>query len=163
MDTASLATTTSTAKLVFKVRELDASGEPDEVAYDDDYELSDVEVTIADYVQPTPVRVFQQAWEAMGGAYEVRQQLSLTSLPSVDKAVAEIAGFLGMYGCDGTDRVPAGGRTTHSLMMSGTVLGGHRTLVSARFIFDRDHGVQMEMAVRSQNADVAQLISESVG
>lgn len=65
-----------------------------------------------------------------------------------------------MQPAERTDRVPAK-RNKHVLYLSGNFIGDVPVLVRAR-MKQADQGVQMELTVRSTNADVSTLVASAI-
>jgi coatomer protein complex subunit gamma len=62
-----------------------------------------------------------------------------------------------MQACEGTDAVPPNARS-HTLLLSGTVVGDVQVLVRLSFGIDAQRNVAMKLAVRSESADVSEAI-----
>lgn len=65
--------------------------------------------------------------------------------------------ILGMQACEGSDAVPPNARS-HTLLLSGTVVGDAPVLVRLAFGIDASRSVAMKLAVRSESADVSEAI-----
>ena len=72
-------------------------------------------------------------------------------------AVEAVGRILGMQACEGTDAVPPNARS-HTLLLSGTVVGDVQVLVRLSFGIDAQRNVAMKLAVRSESADVSEAI-----
>ena len=76
---------------------------------------------------------------------------------SLQDAVEALGKILGMQACEGTDAVPPNARS-HTLLLSGTVVGDVQVLVRLSFGIDAGRNVAMKLAVRSESADVSEAI-----
>eukprot|EP00095_Tigriopus_kingsejongensis_P010714 maker-scaffold179_size282488-snap-gene-1.26 protein:Tk10714 transcript:maker-scaffold179_size282488-snap-gene-1.26-mRNA-1 annotation:"coatomer subunit gamma-2" len=148
--------------LKFVVKDCDpTSGEPDsEDGYPDDYVLEDLELAVSDYVQRAMKANFAAAWEELGATNELEDTYVLSSMKSLEEAVKTIVQFLGMQPCERSDKVPEG-KSSHTLLLAGVFRGGHDILVRAKLALSE--GVTMQLTVRSENADVSELITATVG
>ena len=111
--------TSMTAALKFTVKDCDpATGEPDsDEGYDDEYQLEDLEISVADYVQRVMKGNFGAAWEELGEENELEDTYSLP-FKTLDDAVKNIVMYLGLQPCERSDRVPEG-KNSHTLLLSG--------------------------------------------
>jgi len=143
--------------LKFKVKDVDASGQADEAGYEDEYQLEDVEIGVADYMKRSPCAAFKDDWEAMGADNEVVEVFSLSTMKTIKDAVLEIVDFLGMLPCDRTEKVSREDR--HVLLLSGTFVSGAAVLARIRMKADAGQGVSMELAVRSPDPSASSLLA----
>lgn len=144
--------------LKFVVKDVDeATGEPDEDGYEDEYQVEEVEVTAADYVRPAPTADFRNAWTTMVEPFEVREQFNLDAA-NLQDAVTGVVEKLGLSPCEGTHRV-ADGADQHDLLMSGLGMSGSPVLVRAALRFAAGKGCQMRMMVRSPDGELAAAIA----
>jgi len=152
---------TLTASLKFTVKDCDpTTGEPDtEEGYDDDYQLEDIDVTVADYVQRVMKGNFSSAWEEMGAENELEDTYSLASMKTLEEAVKNIVLYLGLQPCERSDKV-AEGKSSHTLLLSGVYRGGHEVLVRAKLALSE--GVAMQLTVRSENPSVSEVMATAV-
>jgi len=155
-------TATFSCKMKFIVKDCDPNtGEPDnEEGYQDEYELEDVEVNVADHVQKVMKASFGASWEEVGAENELEDTYAL-SMPSLEDAIKNIIQFMGMQPCERTERPPEG-KNTHVLLLSGVYRGGHDVLVRAKLAFN-DGGVAMQLTIRSSDSIVPQIIAQAVG
>merc|ERR1712178_5390 len=117
-----------TCQMKFEVKDVDeATGEPDEEGYEDEYQAEEIEVTAADYVRPQPTTDFRGAWTNMTDPFEVRESFNLEA-DSIQDAVSGIVEKLGLAACEGTQRV-ADGAEQHELLMAGLGMSGNQVLV----------------------------------
>lgn len=171
----------------FIVKDCDPNtGEADEDGYDDEYQLEGVELLTADYMTATYVPNFANAWEELGDEAEVIETYSLTAVagvkgefvsmssnlrdvelgltfptfPCSSAAVTNIISLLGMQICDDSASVKDRA-TTHTLLLSGTFVGGVPVLVRCRMAADTT-GVTLEVGVRSNSMAVSELIANAV-
>lgn len=144
--------------LRFRVKEIDPStGEAEEEGFEDEYQLEDVEVTPADYIKPSFVPNFRAAWDALPEDSEMVDDYGIGQRDSLQDAVEAVGRILGMQACEGTDAVPPNARS-HTLLLSGTVVGDVQVVVRLAFGIDAGRNVAMKLAVRSESADVSEAI-----
>ncbi|KAJ3117113.1 coatomer subunit gamma [Phlyctochytrium bullatum] len=147
-----------------------ATGEPDEEGYDDEYLVEDLDLTLADYMQPTFITDFAKVWEDFSN--EVVETYSLTAVASVkgefvvtyfnfEAATAQVIEVLGMMPLDGTETVRERA-TTHALHLAGTFIGGVPVVVRCRMAFEAGSGVTMELGVRSGSVDISELVANAI-
>jgi len=148
------------ANLKFTVKDCDpATGEPDsEDGYDDDYQLEDIDVTVADNVSRVMKGNFGAAWEEIGADYELEDTFQLP-FKTMDEAVKNIVTYLGMQPCERSDKVPEG-KSSHTLLLSGMYRGGIEVLVRAKLALS--DGVAMQLTVRSQDQAVSEIMATAV-
>jgi len=151
---------TIAANLKFTVKDCDpATGEPDsDEGYDDEYQLEDIEVTVADHVQRVMKGNFAAAWEEIGAENELEDTFSLP-FKTIDEAVKNIVTYLGLQPCERSDKVTEG-RSSHSLLLSGVYRGGLEVLVKAKLALSE--GVAMQLTVRSEDASVSEIMATAV-
>ncbi|KAL9938250.1 hypothetical protein V8E36_002873 [Tilletia maclaganii] len=151
--------------LRFVSKEVDpASGEPEEEGYDDEYQTEDLELGVADYVAPRYAN-FTQEWDKLGkeGKPEATETFALTALDSLKTACSTLVDLLGMQPLGGTE-LPMSA-SVHTLQLAGTVAtgsssgkGGVAVLARCRMTFEEGEGVNMELAVRAEDAAAVELI-----
>merc|ERR1712137_191726 len=142
--------------LKFTAKEIDPStGEPDATGFEDDYQLEEVEVTIADYmsvwVSPNP----QALWDQVGEENQVVEKYALNSFKSLEQACKEIAEFLHMSPCGQTHYQPGvSSKSKHLLFLSGKFMGSVDVVARSRMKLNPNGGVAMELTVRSTNEEI---------
>ncbi|OAQ68640.1 coatomer subunit gamma [Pochonia chlamydosporia 170] len=148
--------------LKFTSKEIDPStGEPEDTGYDDEYEVSEFDVSGSDYIVPTFASNFSHLWEQIGASgEEAEETLQLSGMKSIADATEQLAKALSLQPLEGTD-VPVN-QSTHTLKLLGkTVLGG-RVVASVRMAFSSKSGVTTKITVRSEEENVAALVIASV-
>lgn len=131
-----------------------------------DFQLEDLEVTLADQVRGIGNRGldFGVAWDAgvEKGYSKLEETFALgPSVTSLEGAIQSLTGFLGLDAVDRTSRVQAGA-ASHNLLLSGIFRGGKEVLARARLALS-DNQVTMQLSVLCPDPDVAELIISSVG
>jgi len=151
---------TISATLKFTVKDCDpTTGEPDsDEGYSDDYQLEDIDISVSDYVQRVMKGNFGPAWEELGEENELSDTFSLP-MKTLDEAVKNIVLFLGLQACERSDKVPEG-KSSHTLLLSGLFRGGVEVLVKAKLALS--DGVAMQLTVRSEDANVSELMTTAV-
>merc|ERR1712002_960090 len=152
--------TTIAANLKFTVKDCDPNtGEPDsDEGYDDEYQLEDIEIAVADYVQRVMKGNFGAAWEELGQENELEDTFSLP-FKTLEEAVKNIVVYLGLQPCERSDKVPEG-KSSHTLLLSGVFRGGHQVLVRAKLALS--DGVAMQLTVRAEDGMVAEIMTTAV-
>ncbi|KAJ3045274.1 Coatomer subunit gamma-2 [Rhizophlyctis rosea] len=155
-------TATFSNTMKFLVKDCDPNtGEADEEGFEDEYELEDMDVTMADYVLPSFIVDFKRSWEEIGGDNEIVETYALTNSASIRAAVTQIIDCLGMQPLESTNNVPDRA-TTHTLLLAGIFIGGVPVVARCRMAFEPSSGVTMELAVRSSDALVGQKIANAI-
>lgn len=153
---------TISSTLKFTVKDCDPStGEPDsDEGYADEYVLEDLDLSVADYVQRLMKGNFPAAWEELGATNELEDTYALTSMKTLEEAIKSITQFLGLQPCERSEKVPEG-KSSHTLVLAGVFRGGHEVLVRAKLALS--DGVTMQLTVRSEDPDVSELITSTIG
>ncbi|OWM83814.1 coatomer subunit gamma-2-like [Punica granatum] len=148
--------------LRFIVKEVDPStGETDDDGVDDEYQLEELEVVAADYMQKVGVSNFLNAWENMNPDSERIDEYGLGQRESLADAVNAVINLLGMQPCEGTGVVPSNSRS-HACLLSGVFIGNVKVLVRLSFGIDGQKEVAMKLAVRSDDESISNAIHEIV-
>jgi len=153
---------TMSPTLKFIVKDCDPNtGEPDsDEGYADEYVLEDLEVSMCDFVQRAMKGNFSAAWEEMGAENELEDTYALSSMKTLEEAVKNIIQYLGLQPCERSDKIPEG-KSSHALLLAGVFRGGIEVLVRAKLALS--DGVNMQLTVRSQDPDVSELITATIG
>ncbi|XP_076343062.1 coatomer subunit gamma-2-like isoform X2 [Tachypleus tridentatus] len=150
--------------LKYLVKDCDPNiGEADEEGYEDEYILEDLEVTVTDHVQKTVKPNFAAAWEELGPDNELEDTFALTSMKTMEESIKNIIQFVGMQPCEQSDKAPEG-KNAHTLFLAGVYRGGHDVLVRAKLALgSSSEGVTMNLAVRSMDPNVSEVIASAIG
>mmetsp|Transcript_33383 Transcript_33383/g.72991 ORF Transcript_33383/g.72991 Transcript_33383/m.72991 type:complete len:928 (-) Transcript_33383:127-2910(-) len=158
-DGAGALTGTFGAALHFLVKE-----DGDDLGYEDDYPVENVSITAGDYMFPRALQAgqFKSVWEQLSAqGVESTEKLSL-SFKTLETAVDYIIATLNMEPCDKTGKVEAGVRG-HTLLLSGTFLGGHSVLVKALVGLAPNQGcVALKISCRAKSAAVCEVITHAL-
>lgn len=170
--------------LKFTSKEIDpTTNEPEETGYDDNYEVSDFDLSGSDYVIPTFASSFAHVWEQVGAqgeeAEETLQLSGMKSIPGMSgspttgtrhqeeilivkstEATEQLAKALSLQPLEGTD-VPVN-QTTHTLKLLGKTVNGGRVVANVRMAYSSKTGVTTKITVRSDEEGVAALVVGSV-
>ncbi|KAG0045986.1 coatomer subunit gamma [Gryganskiella cystojenkinii] len=145
---------TFTNELKFIVKDCDPqTGEPDEEGFEDDYQVEEVSLAIADFVLPSYIPSFNKAWEELGQEYEVVETLALTTSPGLQEACKDLIALLGMQALENSGTVQ--GSNVHTMVLSGIFIGGIRVLARCRMTYDSATGVTLQLAIRSASEEVS--------
>ncbi|KAG5965589.1 hypothetical protein E4U57_003867 [Claviceps arundinis] len=158
----SMPITTFTNILKFTSKEIDPSnGEPEESGYDDEYEVSEFDLSGSDYIVPTFASNFSHIWEQIGASgEEAEETLQLSSMKSIADATEQLAKALSLQPLEGTD-VPVN-PSTHTLKLLGKTVHGGRVVANVRMAYSSKSGVTTKITVRSEEENVAALVIASV-
>lgn len=146
------------ATLRFTVKE-----DGDDLGYEDDYPVEAVCITTGDYMFPRPLQQgqFKSVWEQLSAqGVETTQKLSL-NFKSLEAAVEAIIGTLNMEPCDKTGKVEPGVRG-HTLLLSGTFLGGQMCLVRALVGMDPDRGCVAKLSCKAKSQEVCDAVTRAL-
>jgi len=148
-------------KMKFLVKDCDPNtGEAyDDDGYDDEYELEDCEITVADHVMKVPEASFATSWENLGKENELEDTFRLSSVDGLQDSVTEIIKHFGMHACERTDKV-GDGKVTHTLLLAGVYRGGHNVLARAKLVYKDD--VTMQLTVRSTDMVASMVVKSAV-
>jgi coatomer protein complex subunit gamma len=151
-----------TNTLKFIVKDCDpTTGEPDDAGYQDEYQVEDVDLLICDYIRPTYTSNFDQEYQSLeeGEAIETLA-LDREKAPSLQAACTALIDLVGMQPLDdtATPRNP----NVHTLLLAGTFLTGEMVLARCRMTFNASSGVAFEMAIRSQDTVVSQIVLSAI-
>ncbi|KAI8880513.1 Coatomer, gamma subunit [Backusella circina FSU 941] len=157
-DPEELANVSFTNTLRFIVKDCDpTTGEADEEGYDDEYQVEDMEVSTNDYIRPMFVSNFAEEFEKLQ-ENEVIDTFALDKdkAPSLKAACTSIIDLLGMQALE--DSSLPKNNSVHSLLLAGTFLDGSKVLARCRMTFNANSGVAFELAVRSEDESVSQIV-----
>jgi coatomer subunit gamma len=153
------ATGTFSCTLKFIVKDVDeATGEPDEEGYEDEYQVDDIDLTAADFIRPTATPDFRNSWQTMAEPFEVREQMGLEAT-NLQDAVTGVVTKLGLAPCEKTQFVPDGADGSHDLLMSGMGMSGAPVLVRAALKSAPGKSCMMRMMVRSPDGELAAAVA----
>ncbi|VDN02569.1 unnamed protein product [Thelazia callipaeda] len=155
---------TFSATLKFKVCDIDpATGDfENDGSYDDIFVLEDVEITVADHVQPIARANFAVSWEQIGNEYENEDTYVLSTVHTLQDAVRELIKCIDLGPCERSDRVPEG-KSAHLLLLSGIFRSGNEILAKARLALDpTDKTVTLNFIVRSKDLAISEIIGSAV-
>ncbi|KFH42729.1 coatomer subunit gamma-like protein [Hapsidospora chrysogenum ATCC 11550] len=158
----SLPVSTFSNVLKFTSKEIDPStGEPEETGYDDEYEISEFDLSGSDYIIPTFASNFNHLWEQVGASgEEAEETLQLSGMKNIADATEQLAKALSLQPVDGTD-VPVN-QSTHTLKLLGKTVSGGRVVANVRLAYSSKTGVTTKITVRSEEESVAALVIAAV-
>ncbi|KAK6956176.1 hypothetical protein Daesc_001449 [Daldinia eschscholtzii] len=158
----SLPTATFSNILKFTSKEIDpTTNEPEETGYEDEYEVSDFDLSGSDYVIPTFAGNFNHVWEQVGAAgEEAEETMQLSGVSSIADATEQLIKALSLQPLEGTD-VPVN-QTTHQLKLLGKTVNGGRVVANVRMAYSSKSGVTTKIIVRSEEENVAAMVVASV-
>ncbi|KAI8992617.1 adaptin N terminal region-domain-containing protein [Pilobolus umbonatus] len=149
---------TFTNTLKFEVKDCDpTTGEADPEGYEDEYPVDDIDVSTSDYIRPLYVSNFEVEFQKLEENEVVNTfALDKEKAPSLKAACAFIIDLLGMQALEDTS-IPKNNRV-HTLLLAGTFLDGSKVLARCRMTFNANSGVAFELAVRSEDENVSQIV-----
>lgn len=181
----SIAVSTFTNVLKFTTKEIDpTTGEPEEIGYDDEYQVEDVDLSGADYVVPAFAGNFSHVWEQVGAAgEEAEATLALENVKTIvgasrlliiralqnivnhgvltcrTDATEQLAKALSLQPLEGTD-MPVN-NTTHTLKLYGKTVTGGRTAANVRMAASKS-GVTCKVTIRAEEEGFASIILSAI-
>jgi len=157
-EVAGAVTATIGSSLHFMLKE-----EGDDVGYEDDFSMESIPITTADYMFPraVPQGQFKSVWDQLGGA-GVEQTVKLVlNYKTLENAVEGVVSSLNMSACEKTEKVETGVRG-HTLLLSGTFLGGHMCCARVLVGIDPTHGCVAKMSVRCKLPEVCDAVGRAL-
>jgi len=137
--------------------------EGDDLGYEDDYPIENVKVTVGDYMYPKvlPQGQHKSVWEQLSSqGQEAQAKLSL-SFKTLEQAVDYLVFNLNMEPCDKTGKVEDS--RGHSLLLSGTFVGGNMALVKALVgMVPNQNCIACRITCRAKNSAVCNMIANSL-
>ncbi|KAI8391211.1 adaptin N terminal region-domain-containing protein [Radiomyces spectabilis] len=151
-----------TNTLKFVVKDCDpTTGEPDPEGYEDEYQVEDVEVLTSDYIRPTYISSFAEEWEPLAENEAIETfALDKEKAPSLKAACVAIMDLLGMQALEDT-ALPKSSNV-HTLLLAGIFVGGSKVLARCRMTFSNTTGVAFELAVRSDDTVISQIVLSAI-
>mmetsp|Transcript_6999 Transcript_6999/g.20637 ORF Transcript_6999/g.20637 Transcript_6999/m.20637 type:complete len:924 (-) Transcript_6999:83-2854(-) len=137
--------------------------EGDDLGFEDDYPVENIHITTGDYVFPITLQQgqFKSVWEQLAAqGVEATQKLVL-NFKNLDSAVDGIISTLNMEACDKTGKVEAGVRG-HTLLLSGTFIGGNSCLVRVLVGMDPSHGCVAKLSCRAKSQMVCDAVARAL-
>ncbi|KAJ2895075.1 coatomer subunit gamma [Coemansia aciculifera] len=146
--------------LRFIVKECDpATGEPEDDGFEDDYSLESVDLGPGDFMQATYIPESQALWEALAASESV-ESFALSSFASIEECVAKVCDLLSMCPLEGALKPKS--KAAHQAVFTGKWLGRAKTVARTRMTFQKGAGVTMELAVRSEDPAVSELVVSAI-
>ncbi|CAG8566045.1 9819_t:CDS:10 [Ambispora gerdemannii] len=146
--------------LKYIVKEFDpTTGKAEEQGYEDEYQafqVEDIDLLAGDYVLPTYLSDFITAWDQLGEDGQVVETFALTAMSSLQDACTKLISLLGMSDVENTATPQY--TSLHTLLLSGTFLGGIKVLAKSRMTYAPSSGVTMELKVRSQDIEISRFM-----
>ena len=144
--------------LKFIVKDVDPStGEADEHGYEDEYQLEDLEINVADFMVKWTPPDFDGLWAELAAAEIV--DTFVLPFKTITLAVQNVTAFLGLKPINKTEQVAAE-KKNHQLTLTGMFMGDKKVAVQAFFV--AKDKVIMELTVRSEDEAVSEIVASSV-
>mmetsp|Transcript_16169 Transcript_16169/g.48563 ORF Transcript_16169/g.48563 Transcript_16169/m.48563 type:complete len:878 (+) Transcript_16169:99-2732(+) len=155
-------TGTLSCTMKYEMKEIDSStGEPDEFGEEDEYQLEDIVISLSDYVTGRFCVNWNEEWEKHGEETQAIETFSFSSMRTLPDAVEQLLKLLALNPCDGSENVEAN-RQKHILYMAGVFVTGVPLVARVRMRLAPSGGTQMELAVRSPDPEVSQILVSSL-
>ncbi|KAJ2811845.1 coatomer subunit gamma [Coemansia furcata] len=148
--------------LRFVVKECDpATGEPEEGddGFEDDYSLEAADIGPGDFMQATYLPDSDALWEALAES-EAVETFALSSFTSIEECIASVSELLNM--CPLDNALAPRSKAAHKAAFTGKWLGQAKTIARTRMAFQKGAGVTMELAVRSEDPAVSELVVSAI-
>ncbi|KAJ2700272.1 coatomer subunit gamma, partial [Coemansia sp. IMI 209128] len=148
--------------LKFIVKECDpATGEPEEGddGFDDDYSLEAVDLGPGDFMLATYIPDSDTLWESLAESESV-ETFALSSFSSIEECVAKVCDLLNM--CPLDNALAPRSKAAHKAAFTGKWLGHAKTVARTRMAYQKGAGVTMELAVRSEDPAVSELVVSAI-
>ncbi|KAJ2238218.1 coatomer subunit gamma [Coemansia sp. RSA 1722] len=149
--------------LKFIVKECDpATGEPEEGddGFEDEYSLEATDISASDFMQATYIPDSHSLWETLGTDGEAIETFALASFDSIEECVTKVCDLLGMCPLEGALKPKS--KAAHQAVFTGRWLGRTRAVARTRMTYQKGAGVTMELAVRSEDRNVSELVVSAV-
>ncbi|KAJ2773551.1 coatomer subunit gamma [Coemansia nantahalensis] len=162
-DATEFPTATFGCTLKFVVKEIDpATGEPMEGddGFEDEYSLEAADLGAGDYMLATYIPDSHALWEALGADSEAVEVFALAAFDGIEACITSVAALLGMCPLDGALKPKS--KAAHQAVFTGKWMGAAKTVARTRMTFQKGSGVTMELAVRSEDPSVSQLVVAAV-
>jgi len=152
---------TLSCTMKFEVHDCDpTTGDEDDQGFPDEYVIDDIEITVGDFIQKIVKSNFGAAWEEVGDDNEVENTYHLSTMETLEDAVAQIINFLGMMPAERSDKIPEG-KVHHVLLLAGIYKDGNQLLARAKLVLK--DGVQMQLTVRGTDAESVGIVADAIG
>ncbi|KAJ1893002.1 coatomer subunit gamma [Kickxella alabastrina] len=149
--------------LKFTVKECDpATGEPEEGddGFEDEYSLEATDISAGDFMQATYIPDSQALWEALGTDGETIETFALANFDSIEECITKVSDLLGMCPLEGALKPKS--KAAHQAVFTGRWLGRTRAVARTRMTYQKGTGVTMELAVRSEDHTVSELVVSAI-
>ncbi|KAK9241196.1 adaptin N terminal region-domain-containing protein [Lipomyces kononenkoae] len=141
--------------LRFTSKEIDpTTGEPEEDGYEDEYQVEDIEIGVADYLVPTYVGNFQHMWDQL--SFETSETYSLAGVGSLSEACSSVIDSLSMQPLEGSDTPLQS--ATHVMKLFARTLQGSKVVALVRMAYSAKTGVTLKISARAEDERVAQMV-----
>lgn len=145
-------------ELKFSVIQIDTStGDEEGEPYDEEYPIDAVVISPSDFIVKTTSLDFRKEWDELGNEHEILQKYGLQE-KSIEGAARTVIECMHMQTCDGTGTI-APSAMQHMLHLSGTFIGGIKTLVRCQ-LSSSSNGIVLKMAIRAETQDAAESLSK---
>jgi coatomer subunit gamma len=155
------ATGSFTAVLKYTAFNLNVAGERDDDGDEDEYPLEELELSVGDYALRATLPNFLVEWEKLSEG-EAIETFTLNSVKTLRDAVSELVKHFDLQPVDPIEEISPK-KTKHIMYAAGVWISGIVILLRARMrINPNTQNVDLELAVRSQNEEINQMLASSV-
>ncbi|KAK9491342.1 adaptin N terminal region-domain-containing protein [Lipomyces doorenjongii] len=141
--------------LRFTSKEIDpTTGEPEEDGYEDEYQVEDIEIGVADFLVPTYVGNFQHMWDQL--SFETSETYSLAGVSSLSEACSSVIDSLSMQPLEGSETPLQ--NATHVLKLFARTLQGGKVVALVRMAYSAKTGVTLKISARAEDERVAHMV-----
>ncbi|KAJ2861984.1 coatomer subunit gamma [Coemansia aciculifera] len=148
--------------LKFIVKECDpATGEPEDGddGFEDDYSLETAELGPGDFMQATYIPDSEALWESLEDGESI-ETFALSSFSSIEECITKVCDLLNMCPLDGA--LTPRSKAAHKAAFTGKWMGRAKTVARTRMTYQKGAGVTMELAVRSEDPAVSELVVSAI-
>ncbi|KAJ1663361.1 coatomer subunit gamma [Coemansia sp. RSA 1813] len=149
--------------LKFIVKECDPdTGEPEEgdEGFDDEYSLEAADLGAGDFMQATYIPDSHALWESLGEDGEAIETFALANFDSIEECITNVAELLGMCPLEGALKPKS--KAAHQAVFTGKWMGRTKAVARTRMTYQKGAGVTMELAVRSEDQGVSELVVAAI-
>ncbi|KAI9506836.1 coatomer subunit gamma [Coemansia spiralis] len=162
-DTETFPSVSFACTLKFIVKECDpATGEPEEGddGFEDEYSLEATDLGAGDFMQSTYIPDSHSLWEVLGQDAEAIETFALANFDGIEECITKVNDLLGMSPLDGALKPKS--KAAHQAVFTGKWMGRVKTVARTRMTYQKGAGVTMELAVRSEDQGVSELMVAAI-
>lgn len=150
--------------LCFTMKEVDKeTGEADADGTEDEYQLEEVVINVCDFMEAFEVPNFHKDWDEIGELEQHSDTFALAAFKTLQAAVDEIVGFLGMEPHNNTKPVPPKSKQ-HTVLLAGRLCldPPSMLLVKAKVFFSTENIVTLEFTIRGGDENIRLFLTQEL-